>query len=109
MAEGAKLALEKSGCDIIDINMGCPAPKIVNNGDGSALMKDPELASKVIAAVVNAVDVPVTVKFRKGWDEKTSTAWNLQKWLSSPARSDHAARTHALTAVQRHRRLGCDS
>ncbi|MFR4415854.1 MAG: tRNA dihydrouridine synthase, partial [Butyricicoccus sp.] len=49
MAEGAKLALEKSGCDIIDINMGCPAPKIVNNGDGSALMKDPELASKVIA------------------------------------------------------------
>ncbi len=86
MAEGAKLALEKSGCDIIDINMGCPAPKIVNNGDGSALMKDPELASKVIAAVVNAVDVPVTVKFRKGWDEKASTAWNLQKWLSSPAR-----------------------
>ena len=41
MAEGAKLALEKSGCDIIDINMGCPAPKIVNNGDGSALMKEP--------------------------------------------------------------------
>ena len=71
MAEGAKIALEKSGCDIIDINMGCPAPKIVNNGDGSALMKDPELASKVIAAVVNAVDVPVTVKFRKGWDEKS--------------------------------------
>ena len=71
MAEGARLALEKSGCDIIDINMGCPAPKIVNNGDGSALMKDPELASKVIAAVVNAVDVPVTVKFRKGWDEKS--------------------------------------
>ena len=57
--------------DIIDINMGCPTPKIVNNGDGSALMKDPELASKVIAAVVNAVDVPVTVKFRKGWDEKS--------------------------------------
>mgnify|MGYP000353318908 CR=1 FL=1 len=54
----------------LDINMGCPAPKIVNNGDGSALMKDLELASKVIAAVVNAVDVPVTVKFRKGWDEK---------------------------------------
>lgn len=43
MAEGAKLALEKSGCDIIDINMGCPAPKIVNNGDGSALMKDRSL------------------------------------------------------------------
>ena len=61
----------ESGPAGIDINMGCPAPKIVNNGDGSALMKDPELASKVIAAVVNAVDVPVTVKFRKGWDEKS--------------------------------------
>ena len=71
MAEGAALALEASGADFIDINMGCPMPKIANNGDGSALMKDPELASKVIAAVVNAVDVPVTVKFRKGWDEKS--------------------------------------
>ena len=71
MEKGAALALEQSGADIIDINMGCPAPKIVNNGDGSALMKEPELASKVIAAVVNAVDVPVTVKFRKGWDEKS--------------------------------------
>ena len=60
-----------AAAQIFDINMGCPAPKIVNNGDGSALMKDPELASKVIAAVVNAVDVPVTVKFRKGWDEKS--------------------------------------
>lgn len=69
MAEGARLALEKSGCDIIDINMGCPAPKIVNNGDGSALMKDPAQAAKVIEAVVRAVEVPVTVKFRKGWDE----------------------------------------
>ena len=71
MAEAACMAAELSGADFIDINMGCPAPKIVNNGDGSALMKDPELASKVIAAVVNAVDVPVTVKFRKGWDEKS--------------------------------------
>lgn len=71
MAEGARIALERSGCDIIDINMGCPAPKIVNNGDGSALMRDPALAAQVIEAVVRAVDVPVTVKFRKGWDEKS--------------------------------------
>ena len=71
MAEGAKIALEKSGCDIIDINMGCPAPKIAGNGDGSALMRDLPLASRVIEAVVQAVDVPVTVKFRKGWDEKS--------------------------------------
>ena len=71
MAEAAQIAMEHTGADILDINMGCPMGKIVNNGDGAALMKDPELASKVIAAVVNAVDVPVTVKFRKGWDEKS--------------------------------------
>ena len=71
MAEGAKIARAVSGCDIIDINMGCPAPKIVNNGDGSALMRDPALAAEVIEAVVQAVDVPVTVKFRKGWDENS--------------------------------------
>lgn len=71
MAEGAKIARAVSGCDIMDINMGCPAPKIVNNGDGSALMRDPVLAARVIEAVVKAVDVPVTVKFRKGWDEKS--------------------------------------
>ena len=72
MAEGAKIARERSGCDMIDINMGCPAPKIVNNGDGSALMRDIALAARVIGAVVDAVDVPVTVKFRKGWDEKSA-------------------------------------
>ncbi|MEF2742489.1 MAG: tRNA-dihydrouridine synthase family protein, partial [Agathobaculum butyriciproducens] len=83
MAEGAKLALEKSGCDIIDINMGCPAPKIVNNGDGSALMKDPELASKVIAAVVNAVDVPVTVKFRKGFNDDCVNAVEFARMAES--------------------------
>ena len=53
----------------IDINMGCPVPKIVNNGDGSALMKQPELAGKVIKAVASAVKVPVTVKIRKGFDD----------------------------------------
>lgn len=54
--------------DIIDINMGCPAPKIVKNGDGSALMKDPKLANKVIESVVKASNKPVTVKIRMGWD-----------------------------------------
>ena len=71
MAEGARIARAVSGCDMIDINMGCPAPKIAGNGDGSALMRDPALAARVIEAVACAVDVPVTVKFRKGWDEQS--------------------------------------
>lgn len=69
MARAAVLALEISGCDYIDINMGCPMPKIVNNGDGSALMRDPDLAARIVRAVCSAVSVPVTVKCRKGWDK----------------------------------------
>ncbi len=81
MAQGAKLALEHSGCDFIDINMGCPMPKIVNNGDGSALMKNPELAGKIVRAVVDAVDVPVTVKMRIGWDRGSINAVEMGKIL----------------------------
>ena len=69
MAEGARLALEISGCDFIDINMGCPMPKIANSGDGCGLMRTPELAEQIVAAVTKAVDVPVTVKCRLGWDK----------------------------------------
>ena len=69
MAEGARLALEISGCDFLDINMGCPMPKVANNGDGCGLMRTPELAGKIVEAVVKAVDVPVTVKCRLGWDK----------------------------------------
>ena len=69
MAQAAQLALEESGCDFIDINMGCPMPKIANSGDGCGLMRTPELAGQIVAAVVNAVDVPVTVKCRLGWDK----------------------------------------
>ncbi|MBQ3426704.1 MAG: tRNA dihydrouridine synthase DusB [Clostridia bacterium] len=58
--------------DIIDINMGCPAPKIVNNGDGSALMKDPALMGRIMRAVSDVSPVPVTVKIRKGWEEDNS-------------------------------------
>ena len=67
MAEAAQIALEQTGADIIDINMGCPMGKIVNNGDGSALMKDPDKAGRIVEAVVKAVSVPVTAKFRRGW------------------------------------------
>ena len=67
MAEGARLALEISGCDFIDINMGCPMPKIANSGDGCGLMRTPELAGEIVKAVTKAVDVPVTC--RLGWDK----------------------------------------
>ena len=79
MAEGAALALEISGADILDINMGCPVGKIVKAGDGSALMKDPELAGRIIEAVKSAVSVPVTVKFRKGWDNGSVNAPEFAK------------------------------
>lgn len=69
MAEAAGIALELSGCDFIDINMGCPMPKIAGNGDGCALMQNVELAARIVEAVAAAVSVPVTVKMRKGWDK----------------------------------------
>ena len=79
MARGAQLALALSGADYVDINMGCPMPKIVNNGEGSALMKDLPLAGRIIRAVVEAVDVPVTVKTRKGWDKSHVNVVELAK------------------------------
>ena len=69
MAEAAGIAIELSGCDFIDINMGCPMPKIAGNGDGCALMQNVELAARIVEAVAAAVPVPVTVKMRKGWDK----------------------------------------
>lgn len=68
MAQAARLALDISGADILDINMGCPVGKIVKSGDGSDLMRHLDLAGEIISRVKQAVDVPVTVKFRKGWD-----------------------------------------
>ena len=70
MAEAAKKAAAFSP-DAIDINMGCPAPKIANSGSGSALMKNPKLCGEIVAAVKQAVDLPVTVKMRKGWSRET--------------------------------------
>ena len=98
MAEGAKLALELSGADILDINMGCPVGKIVKSGDGSALMKDPALAGKIVEAVKKAVSVPVTVKFRKGWDGGSVNAVDFARALES-AGAD-AVCVHGRTRVQ---------
>ena len=79
MAEGARLAMEISGCDFLDINMGCPMPKIANSGDGCGLMRTPELAEAIVKAVVAAVDVPVTVKCRLGWDKGSVNVLDFTK------------------------------
>ena len=79
MAEAAGLALEISGCDFLDINMGCPMPKIANSGDGCGLMRTPELAGEILSAVVKAVDVPVTVKCRLGWDKGSINVLDFTK------------------------------
>jgi tRNA-dihydrouridine synthase B len=73
MAHAAQLA-EKRGADFIDINMGCPVPKITKGKDGCALMREPELAREIISTVKSAVNVPVTVKFRLGWDDDSRNA-----------------------------------
>lgn len=73
MAQAAEIVASR-GADIIDINMGCPAPKIVKNNEGCALMKTPDLAYKIVKQVVGRVDIPVTVKMRKGWDEENVNA-----------------------------------
>ena len=73
LADAARKA-EEFGPDWIDLNMGCPAPKIAGNGGGSALMKDPVLAGEIVREVVRAVHLPVTVKFRKGWDAASVNA-----------------------------------
>lgn len=78
MAQAAE-AVEQTGADIVDINMGCPVKKVVKNGEGSDLMRHLPLAEKIIAAVVHAVSIPVTVKMRTGWDDDSFTAVELAK------------------------------
>lgn len=82
MADAAKHALENEP-DIIDINMGCPAPKISSNGSGSALMKNPRLCGEIVKAVTAVTDIPVTVKIRKGWDDDSVNAVEVAKICES--------------------------
>ena len=98
MAEGARLALAISGADMIDINMGCPVGKVVKSGDGSALMKDPALAGRIIESVVKAVDVPVTVKFRKGWDNGSVNAVDFARVCEAAGAA--AVAVHGRTRAQ---------
>jgi len=74
MAEAAERLSKREDISLIDINMGCPAPKIVKNGEGCSLMKNPGLVRNIVRAVVDASSKPVTVKIRKGWDEKSINA-----------------------------------
>ena len=98
MAEAAQIALEHSGADVVDLNMGCPMGKIVNNGDGAALMKDPEKAGRIMEAVVKAVSVPVTAKFRRGWDMGSCNCVEVAKVLEAAGAA--AIAVHGRTRAQ---------
>lgn len=98
MAEAAPMAIELSGADMLDINMGCPVGKIVKSGDGSALMRDPELAARIVESAVKTAGVPVTVKFRKGFDGGNVNAVEFAKILEQAGAS--ALAVHGRTRAQ---------
>lgn len=97
MAEAAKIA-ESFSPDFIDINMGCPAPKVANNGGGSSLLKDPALVGKIVRAVKDAVNTPVTVKIRTGWDKDSINATEIAKIIE--ANGADAITVHGRTRTQ---------
>lgn len=97
MAEGARIA-EGNGASVIDINMGCPAKKVIGGLSGSALMREPELALSIIDATVKAVNVPVTVKMRLGWDENSINAPHLAR--EAEARGAQMITIHGRTRMQ---------
>lgn len=97
MAQAARIVEEK-GADIIDINMGCPVPKVVKNQEGSALMKNPQLAREIVQAVVGAVNAPVTVKMRKGWTANQVNAVELAKMVEEAGAA--AVAVHGRTREQ---------
>lgn len=98
MAEAAVMAREISGADIIDINMGCPVGKVVKSGDGSALMRTPELAEEIIRSVVKSAGCPVTVKFRKGWDNGSVNAVDFARMCEDSGAA--AVAVHGRTRAQ---------
>ena len=98
MAEAAVMAREISGADIIDINMGCPVGKVVKSGDGSALMRTPELAEEIIKSVVKSAVCPVTVKFRKGWDNGSVNAVDFARMCEGSGAA--AIAVHGRTRAQ---------
>ena len=98
MAEAAPMAIEQSGAELLDINMGCPVGKVVRSGDGSALMQDPEKAGRIIEACVRTAGVPVMVKFRKGWDSGSVNAVEFAQMCQQAGAA--AICVHGRTRVQ---------
>lgn len=97
MAKAAVIAAQYKP-DFIDINCGCPVPKVAGNGAGSALMKDPVLLGHIVEAVVKATDIPVTVKIRKGWDEKNVNAVEVARVAQESGAS--AVAVHGRTKIR---------
>jgi tRNA-dihydrouridine synthase B len=97
MAQAAQMA-EKRGADFVDINMGCPVPKITKGKDGCALMREPDLARAIISTIRSAVKIPVTVKFRLGWDDETRNA--VEFGLMAEAAGACAVTVHGRTRQQ---------
>ncbi len=98
MGQAAAIAAKVSGAEILDINMGCPVPKVANSGDGSGLMRTPELAARVVEAVVKGGGVPVTVKIRKGWDKGSVNCVEFAKLMEDAGAA--AIAIHGRTRVQ---------
>lgn len=97
MSEIAK-QIEERPFEILDINMGCPVPKVVNNGEGSALMKNPKLVGEIVSSIVKAIEKPVTVKIRKGFDEEHVNAVEIAKIIEDSGAA--AVAVHGRTRQQ---------
>ncbi len=98
MEQAAGIAAERSGAEIIDVNMGCPVPKVAQNGDGSGLMRTPDLAEKIVEATVGAAHVPVTVKIRKGFYAEDRNAATFAQMLEGAGAA--AVAVHGRCATQ---------
>jgi len=100
---GAAAKIISKDADIIDINMGCPAPKVVKNGDGSRLMQNPDLIEKIVREVVKNTDKPVTVKMRKGWDKESINAVQVAEIIEKAGAS--AITLHGRTREEYYSRI----
>lgn len=98
MADAAEIAVKVSGADVLDINMGCPVPKVAGNGDGSGLMRTPDLAARIVEAVAARSGIPVTVKIRKGWDKGHANCVEFAKLMEDAGAA--AVAIHGRTRVQ---------